>query len=194
MQLPEVAALLSRRRFGSSPERRAAAVRNAVREDPDVLVIADISEAETFEVALRAAEGGRLVIGHINACSVGAALNRILDYYPVHDVNRVRSSLAAVLRALVVRHQLLHADGKGSVIANELLLVDNSVRDALRRGALSDIALLLRMEGGRCGHTLDSSMLELLAEGRVRIEDVFARAEEKAWVLERTRHMQPAER
>lgn len=190
LPVADARALYVRRRFGSSPAQRAAAVRGAVREDPDTLVIADIGEAETFEIALRAAEGGRLVIGHISAASVTAALNRILDFYPVHDVPRLRSSLAAVLRALVIRHQLLHANGNESVIANELLMVDDAVRDALRRGELSDIALLLRMEGGQCGHTLDASMLELLSEGRVRMEDVFARAEEKAWVLERTRHIQ----
>ncbi|MCA8952767.1 MAG: Flp pilus assembly complex ATPase component TadA [Planctomycetes bacterium] len=187
---PSVPALFVRRRFGGDMERRAAAVRSAVRDDPDVLVIADIGEAETFEVALRAAEGGRLVIGHINASSVTAALNRILDFYPVHDVPRVRSSLAAVLRSLLVRQQMLHSNGNEPVIATEMLVVDDSVRDALRRGDLSDIALLLRMEGGQCGHTLDSSMLQLLVEGRVRMEDVFARAEEKAWVLERTRHLE----
>ena len=70
---PSVPALFVKRRFGSDPAQRADSVRSAVREDPDVLVIADLGEAETFELALRAAESGRLVIGHISAGSVTAA-------------------------------------------------------------------------------------------------------------------------
>ncbi|MCR9244927.1 MAG: ATPase, T2SS/T4P/T4SS family [bacterium] len=190
LEPPTTNALYVRRRFGETPEERSLAVRSAVRDDPDAVVIADLGSAETFEVALRAAEGGRLVIGHINAGNVAAALQRVLDFYPVHDVPRVRSSLAAVLKALVVRHPLLHKNGEESVVANELLLVDDAVRDALRRGALGDIAALLRLEDRACGHTLDSHMLELLGAGSVRMEDVFARAEEKAWVLERTRNLQ----
>ncbi len=183
-------ALCTQHRLGDTPPERAAALRHALRHDPDAIVIADLGDAAAFEVALRAAEGGRLVIACLSASSVGAALHRILDFYPEHDLPRVRSALAAVLRAVVVRQRLPHSSGEDSVIANELLLVNDAVRNALRRGGLSDVTALLRLQSGECGHALDKNMLELLAKGDVRIEDVFARAEEKAWVLERTRDVQ----
>ena len=79
---------------------------------------------------------------------------------------------------------------KGTVVATEVLVVDEAVREVVRGGELADLGLLIRAENGRSGHSLDRNMLELLAAGRVRIEDVFARAEEKAWLLERTKDLQ----
>lgn len=178
--------LVVRRRFGLLPADRTAALRSALREDPDVLSIADVGDPETFELALRAAEGGRLVIACIDAGSVVDALHRVTNFYAAYDVPRVQQSLAAALKVVVARHLLPDVDHAGTIVANELLVVDESVREALRCGGIDDIGLLLRMEGARCGHSLDRSLLELVEAGRVRIEDVFARAEDKALLLSRT--------
>ena len=70
-----------------------------------------------------------------------------------------------------------------------MLIVNESAREVIRGGELDDIGLLLRADGGACGHPLDRSMLDLLGSGLVRMDDVFARAEEKAWLLERTRNL-----
>jgi twitching motility protein PilT len=191
IDLPAQGAMVVRRRYGIDTEDRAAALRAAIGEDPDTLVVGDVGAPATFELALRAAEGGRLVVAWIDANNVTAMLQRILNFYPTYDLPRVRSSLAAVLRAVFVRHELPDAGHDGTVAATELLLVDDAVRDVLRGGELADLGLLLRMEGSRCGHSLDRSLLDLLTGGRVRLEDVFARAEEKAWLLERTRDLQP---
>lgn len=190
LPLPEAGALIALRRLGLSPEDRAASVRTALREDPDVLAIADVGDPESFDLALRAAEGGRLVLACIDAGNVTAALNRLLDFYPAYDVSRVRANLAAALKAVLVRHELPGAERTECTIASELLLVDDVVRETLRAGDLANLGVLLRMEGGRCGHSLDQSLLDLLVAGKVRVEDVFLRAEEKAWLLERTRNLQ----
>ncbi len=190
MALPANGALVVRRRFGINPAERADALRSVVREDPDAVIVADVGEIETFEIALRAAEGGRLVVAYLDAANVTAALGRILNGYPVYELPRVRSSLAAVLRTVLVRHLLPDATHTGTVAATELLVVDDAVREVVREGELSDLALLVRAEGGRPGHSLDRCMLDLLTAGRVRMDDVFARAQEKAWLLERTRGLQ----
>lgn len=190
LDLPAEGALVVRRRYGISSEARAEALRSVVREDPDTLVIGDVGCPETFELALRAAEGGRLVIAYMDASTSTAALVRAMNFYPGYDLPRVRSTLAAVLRAVMVRHELPDSERRGTVAAHELLVVDDAVREVLRSGNLDDLGLLIRADDGRCGHSLDRSMLELLAAGRVRIEDVFARAEEKAWLLERTKDLQ----
>lgn len=192
LTLPTTGAMVVRRRYGLTPADRAEALRTVVREDPDVLVIGDAGDAETFEIALRAAEGGRLVIAYLDAQNATAALQRVLSFYRVHDLARVRSSLAAVLRTVLVRHVLPDAAHTGTVIANELLVVDEAVCDVIRHGELTDVALLLRTEGTRVGWSLDRCLLELLTAGRVRMDDVFARAEEKAWLLEKTRGAQGA--
>jgi Tfp pilus assembly pilus retraction ATPase PilT len=164
-------------------------LRSVVREDPDTMVIADVGSREAFELALRAAEGGRLVIAYLDAQNVVSALTRILNFYPRYELPRVRASLAAVLRTVLVRLQLPNAEHDGSVAATELLRVDDAARGVVRKGELADLGLLLRAEGDASGHALDRSLLDLLTSGRARMEDVFARAEEKAWLLERTRDL-----
>jgi twitching motility protein PilT len=190
LALPSSGAMVVRRRYGITPADRAEALRTVVREDPDVLVIGDAGDAETFEIALRAAEGGRMVIAYLDAHNSTAALQRVMSFYRVHDLARVRASLAAVLRTVLVRHVLPDSTHTGTVIANELLVADEAVCDVIRHGEVSDVALLLRAEGTRAGWSLDRCLLELVTAGRVRIDDVFARAEEKAWLLEKTRGMQ----
>lgn len=190
LPLPDGGALVVRRRFGLLPTDRADALRGVISEDPDALVVADVGTPEAFEIALRAAEGGRRVVAWIDGTSATAALVRILNFYPVHDLPHVRATLAAVLRAVFVRLLLPDADHTGTVAATELLLADDAVREVIRGGELGDLSLLLRADGSQCGHSLDRSMLLLLQRGRVRMEDVFVRTEEKAWLLERTRNQQ----
>lgn len=191
LPLPVDGALVVRRRYGISPDAREGTLRNVIREDPDTLVIGDVGSPETFEMALRAAEGGRLVIAYLDAGNVTAALTRALNFYPDYDLPRVRATLAAVLRAVFVRHLLPGAAHDGTVPVTELLVVDDAVREVVRNGDVHDVGLLIRAEGSRCGHSLDRDLLELVLAGRVRMADVFTRAEDKAWLLERTKDLQP---
>ncbi|MBX3463186.1 MAG: Flp pilus assembly complex ATPase component TadA [Planctomycetes bacterium] len=193
LPLPGGGAVVVQRRYGLSPAARAATLRSIVREDPDVLVVADVGSAETFELALRAAEGGRLVVACLDAATAPAVLQRALGSYSDHDLPRVRSSLAAVLRAVFVRHLLPDAKHGGVVAATELLLVDDAVREIVRGGDPDDLALLLRAEDSRCGHPLDRHLLELVLGGRVRLADAFDRAEDKAWLLDRTASLVPTD-
>jgi Tfp pilus assembly pilus retraction ATPase PilT len=189
MRLSATNALVVQRRYGINPETRANVLRSVVREDPDAMVIADVGSPQTFELALRAAEGGRLVVAYLDAKNVVAALTRIFNFYPSYELPRVRAALAAVLRTVLVRQLLPNAEHTTTVAATELLIVNESAREVVRNGDIEDIGLLLRAEGGACGHPLDRSMLDLLGSGLVRMDDVFARAEEKAWLLERTRNL-----
>ena len=103
-------------------------------------------------------------------------------------------AVAATAAGLLVLPDTASAQSLPGVTATELLVVDDAVREVVRGGELGDIGLLLRAEGGRSGHSLDRSLLELLTAGKVRMEDVFARAEEKAWLLERTKDLQTTAR
>lgn len=187
MQLTDAAAMVVQRRYGVDPEVRAAALRSVVQQDPDVLFVADVGSPDTFELALRAAEGGRLVVAYLDAENVVAALSRVLDFYPEYELPRVRSSLAAVLRVVLVRQLLESVEPGASVAATELLVVGDAAREALCAGSLEDLDLLLRSSEGGSGHSLDQSMLQLLQRRRVALPDVFARSREKAWLIDRTR-------
>ena len=117
MRLPTTEALVVQRRYGIDPDTRADVLRSVVREDPDVMVIADVGSPQTFELALRAAEGGRLVIAYLDARNVVAALTRIFNFYPSYELPRVRSALAAVLRTVLVRQLLPNAEHTKTVAA-----------------------------------------------------------------------------
>jgi len=188
-ELPPGAAMVARRRVGEHVAGYGAALRTAIREDPDAIVVGSLSHPETFDMALRAAEGGRLVIGWLDETSVVGALHRIINFYPSYDVPRVRATLASVLRGICVRHLLPAANGGGLEPATELLLVDDAARELLRAGELDHLTLLMRAESGANGHSLDQCMFDLVVRGLVRIEDAYTRAEEKSWLLERSRHV-----
>ncbi|HEB54269.1 MAG TPA: hypothetical protein ENI87_13535 [bacterium] len=184
MELPTDGAMVVRRRFGDDAATRAAALRSVVREDPDAIVVGDVGAPETLELALRAAEGGRLVVAWLDAANVVAALRRVSHSYPAYELPRVRATLAAVLRAVLVRVLVPGHEDAGAQPATELLVVDEAAREVLRGGDLSDLGLLLRAKGGS-SHALDDSLLELLGAGSVDLGEVLPRAADKVRMLDR---------
>jgi twitching motility protein PilT len=115
---------------------------------------------------------------------VVAALQRALNFYQSYDAPRIRATLASVLQCVLVKHLLPRAQNEGMVAATELLVVHEAARDVLRQGDLANVNLLMRMADAGSGHSLDRSLLALVQAGTIRFEDAFARAEEKAWLLE----------
>jgi twitching motility protein PilT len=179
---PNGAAEIVRRRVGEHTRDYPTALQAAISQDPDVIVVGDVSSPAAFDLALRAAESGRLVVCALRAKSVTAALERALSFYAPHDLPRVRATLAAVLRCVLALELLPNVARTGQELATELLLVNHSAREVIRDGALAQIPLLLRIDA--CGHSFDSSLRDLLAAGRIRFEDAFSRAEDKAVVLQ----------
>ncbi|GDY02712.1 twitching motility protein PilT [Planctomycetota bacterium] len=182
-------ALIARRRVGEHVAGYVPALRTAVREDPDAIVVGSLAHPESFDLAMRAAEGGRLVVGWIDGTSVTSALQRVLGFYPSYDVSRVRTTLASVLRAVCVRHFLPAAKGDAMVVATEALFVDSAARELLRNGELASLNLLMRASNDDSGHSLDHSMIDLIGRGLLRIEDAYSRAEEKSWLLDRSKKL-----
>ena len=116
--------------------------------------------------------------------SAVGAVRRIFNFYQAYDVNRVRTSLASVLRAILVKHLVPDSDRLNMVPATELLLVDDAARDVIRTGSLGNLSMLMKMAPDGGSHSLDHSLVALMQSGGVRFEDVFLVAEDKARVLE----------
>jgi len=187
MELPVGGALVTRRRVGEHVEGYVSGLRTTVREDPDAILVGSLNEPEAFDLALCAADCGRLVVGWIDASSAVGCLRRVMNFYPDYDKQRARQSLASVLRSICVRHLLAAADGRKLLPVTEFLLVEDAARDILRAGDLSNLSLLMRTETGDNGHSLDQSMLRLLSDNCISTEVAYERAQEKAWFLERLR-------
>ena len=176
-------AMVVRRRVGEHTRDYATGLRQAISQDADVLVVGNASEPEVFDACLHAAEAGRLVLAAVRARSATAALERALSFYAPSDVARTRTTLAAVLSCVIAVHLLPDAAHREQVMATEVLVVDEVVRQVLRDGMLSQLDLLMRLEGSGCGHTMDHSLLGLLRDGEIAFQEAFSRAEDKNQVL-----------
>lgn len=183
--IPVGGALVTRRRVGEHVGDYAAALRTTLREDPDAILLGSVDDPDTFDLAVRAAEGGRLVVGWMSSSSVAACLSRAIRYYTPVDAQRLRQSLANVLRAVCVRHLVPSKDDKRMVPVTEWMAVDDAARDVLRRGEIDNLTMLIRVEGNTNGASLDQRLFRLAKDGEIRVEDAYARAEDKAWLLDR---------
>ena len=184
-EVPKGNAIVVTRRIGEDTLDYETALSAAIRDDPDVLVVGDVSTPARFDLALRAAEDSRLVIAALHARSVGAALRRALNFYYSYDVSHIRTTLASVLNC-VLRVQLVpDKDAVTQVLATELLVMDPAARAVVREGPLDRLNLLLNMEGTASGHSMDSSLESLLRRGSVTFEDSFHLADDKSRILKR---------
>jgi twitching motility protein PilT len=185
-------AIVIRRQVGEHTASYLSGLRVAIGQEPDVIVVADASSPAAFELALRSAEAGRLVIAGIAARSATAAFERIANFYPQRDVARVRQTLASVLRCILAVQLLPDAQHKTQLLATEVLVVDAGAQSVLRDGTLQQVGLLMQLEKRQNGHSFDDCLIGMVADGRVRFEDAFQYAEDKARVLSAARSAQKA--
>lgn len=181
---PKGGSVVVRRRIGEHVRDYVLALKAAMREAPDAIVVGDVSDPEAFDLALRAAEKGHLVVAGMHAPSVVGALHRVLNYYPNYDVQRVRATLASVLRCVLTLHLVPDTQNVNHVPASELLLLDDAARDVVRNGKLASLGLVMGLKDTTSGHSLDQSLLKLLRDGQARFDDIFICAQDKARILQ----------
>jgi len=124
---------INQREIGLDTRDWSKALKDAVREDPDVILIGELRDIETFEAAIAAAETGHLVFGTIHASTAGSSINRILDLFPAAKHPAIRAGLANNLRA-VVAQKLIKGLKKSRVPTNEIMIVNPTVRDLIQKG------------------------------------------------------------
>jgi twitching motility protein PilT len=181
---PQGGAKVCMRRVGMHTRGYESGLRAAMRENPDALFIGDASNPEAFNIALHAAESGKLVVAVVHGASTTEALERIIAFYPTYSQARIRSTLASVVNFVLAVRLLPDSERDGLLMATELLRFNDGVREVVRAGATQKLGLVLRLEHEECGHTMDSSLLALLRSGRVSFEDAFVFADDKKAVLQ----------
>ncbi len=160
-------ALVRQREVGRHVTDFATGLRDALREDPDLLLVGEMRDPETIELALTAAETGHLVLTTLHARSASSALERIVDAYPAARQPWIRGQLAGVLEAVVSQRLLPRADGPGRVVAVEVLRATHNVQSLIREGRTAHLqsALQAGREAGMV--TLEKSLADLLACGAI---------------------------
>ena len=165
--------LVSQRQAGRHARSFATALRSALREDPDVILIGEMRDPETIRLALTAAETGHLVLATLHAPSAPNAIDRIIDAFAGDERNAVRAMLSQSLHAIVAQI-LLRRVGGGRVAAREILLATPAVRNLIRERKIAQLYSAMQTGAAAGMRTLEASLRELAAEGVVRDEDAQA--------------------
>jgi twitching motility protein PilT len=171
---PKHVAVVSQREVGRHTVSFAAALKASLREDPDVIVIGELRDRETVEIALTAAETGHLVLATMSTPSAAKTIDRLIDMFPPDDQSQVRASLGAALKAIVAQRLLPNADGTGVVAAVELLVGMLALSNMIRDNKLFQLPNLMQRGRSFGMIRLDDSLLELVRAGKLA-EDVAVR-------------------
>jgi twitching motility protein PilT len=170
-------AIVSQREIGHDTRDFAAALRAAMRQDPDVIFVGEIRDPETVKAALQAAETGHLVISTLHTTDVTETVNRIIDFFPPHMQNQIRVSLASALKGVVSQRLLPRQDGRGRVPAVEVLVMNGRVRDLILNAEQTHMIRDIVEESGFYGmQTFDQALLTLYRSGLVDLTAAMAAA------------------
>jgi twitching motility protein PilT len=174
------AALVRQREVGAHVRDFATGLRDALREDPDVLLIGEMRDAETISLALTAAETGHLVFASLHSRTAASAVERIVDTYPAERQRQIRVQLADALRVVIAQRLLPTASGDGRVPAVELLRVTYGVGNLIREGRTAQIVNQLQAGGNDGMLVLERHLTELVRAGRIGREVALAAANDAA--------------
>ncbi len=175
-----VRSVLSHREVGMHTQGFAEALRAAVRQDADVVLVGEMRDRDTISMALAAAEMGLLVFGTLHTSGAAKTIDRIVDAFPASEQSQVRLSLSESLAAVVSQLLLPGKDGKGRVAANEILLRTQGLPNLIREGNTAMINSLIQ-SGRKDGmQTMDDSLFALVQAGRVDPREAYRKAADKA--------------
>ncbi len=164
-------ALISHREVGADTKSFATALKSALREDPDVILVGEMRDYETISLALTAAETGHLVFGTLHSSSANKTVDRIIDVFPPGDKDMVRTMLASSVQGVVSQSLLRRADGSGRIGAFEILIGTNAVRNLIRENQIVQLFSLMQT-GMRYGMaTMEEAVMRLVESGKVTADE-----------------------
>ncbi|WP_170240329.1 type IV pilus twitching motility protein PilT [Thermosediminibacter litoriperuensis] len=162
--------IVNQREIGSDSPSFASALRAALRQDPDVILVGEMRDLETVATAITAAETGHLVLATLHTGSAVQSIDRIIDVFPPHQQNQIRIQLADTLTGVITQQLLPRADGKGRVVAVEILIATPAVRNLIREGKTHQIVSLMQT-GSRFGmQTMEMSLRQLREKGIINLD------------------------
>lgn len=172
--------ILSHREVGCHTQGFGPALRCAIRQDADVILVGEMRDLETISLALTAAEMGVLVFGTLHTNSAAKTIDRLVDAFPADHQPQARLSLSESLAAVVSQILLPTADGKGRVAANEILLRTPALPNTIREGNTPMITSIMQ-SGRQLGmQSMDDALAALLKDGRITAQDAYHKATDKA--------------
>src|SRR3954453_11854142 len=162
--------VVNQRELGSDAQSFSQALKAALRQDPDVILVGEMRDLETMSTALTAAETGHLVFATLHTQDTAQTVDRIVDSFPSHQQGQVRVQLAVALQGIVTQQLLPTPDGSGRVVACEVLVPTPAVRNLIREGKTHQIYSALQTGGAHGMQTMDAALVELVRAGKITRE------------------------
>ncbi len=173
--------VIHQRELGQDTRSFANALKSALREDPDIILVGEMRDIETIALALTAAETGHLVFGTLHTSSASSTIDRIIDVFPEGQQQQIRIQLGGCLEAVFAQTLLprLQPDGtkKGRVMAQEILIKTNAISNLIREGKSAQIYSSIQTGTGYGMQTLENALAELYKQGLVTADDALAKSQ-----------------
>jgi twitching motility protein PilT len=171
---------ITQREVHRHTESFAAALRGCLRQDPDVILVGEMRDLETISLAVTASETGHLVLGTLHTSSAARTLDRVLDVFPIEQRDQIRIMVSESLRGVVTQQLIPRMDGKGRVMAMEVLTNSPAVANSIREGKTYMLPGVMQT-GKKLGMKLmDESLMDLYDQGLISQEEAYTRSEVKA--------------
>jgi twitching motility protein PilT len=164
--------IIHQREIGSDTKSFSEALKRALRQDPDVILIGEMRDLETVSAAVTAAETGHLVFGTLHTPDASQTIDRMIDVFPPHQQQQVRMQVANILVG-ICSQQLLPLPGGGRMVATELLIANPAIRNCVREAKTSQIKGVMQTGAALGMHTMDQDLARLVSEGYITRSDAF---------------------
>ena len=165
--------LIHQRETGRDVVNFASALRSALREDPDIILVGEMRDYETISAALTAAETGHLVLSTLHTTGAAQTIDRVIDACPAGSQNQVRTQLAGVLKAVVTQCLMPCPDGMGRIAGTELLLGTDAVANLIRENKSHQMGSIMQSGGAAGMHTLNMDLMRLVSQNRITKQTAF---------------------
>jgi twitching motility protein PilT len=166
--------LINQRELGPHTHSFANALKSALREDPDVVLVGELRDLETIRLALTAAETGHLVFGTLHTSSAAKTIDRVVDVFPSDEKEMVRTMLSESLEAVISQTLLKTRDGSGRIAAHEIMIATPAIRHLIRENKISQMYSMMQTSSGMGMQTLDQCLSELIKRSAINYADARA--------------------
>ena len=157
----------------------ASALRAALREDPDVILVGEMRDLETIRLAMTAAETGHLVFGTLHTSSAAKTIDRIIDVFPAEEKEMVRAMLSESLRAVISQSLMKTKDGSGRIAAHEIMIGTPAIRNLIREAKVAQMYSAIQTGQSFGMQTLDQNLTELVKRNIVSVDEARSKAANK---------------
>jgi twitching motility protein PilT len=168
--------MINQREVGSDTQSFANALKYALRQDPDVLLIGEMRDLETVAMTLTAAETGHLCLATLHTNSAAESINRIIDVFPSHQQSQVRAQLSFVLEGVITQTLLPKTRGRGRVVACEIMIATPAIRSVIRDNKVQQIYGLMQAGKKHGMQTLNDALYQLYLTGEIKLEEALKRS------------------